>query len=307
MGIERSKDGDRRGRSMMWATLGACFLFLAVLLSTAAAEALPAPGGFRLRASNGYSLAVAGLRNPKTGRGAIFVFVRDARSAVFYVTRGSVTDTSIEAKLGSVGRIDVNFVPTGQPRTERSVCGGKPVTIDSGRYEGTIDFTGEEGYSEVHTTGARGSAEAALSLICWGQVKSEGIGGHSPGALLRIRHRGEPRFQFEARKNSPSRSARFSASIGEQRGSLFISRAVGAVAAPDAFSYDFPSGVARVNPPAPFAGEATFDRRLSVAPSWNGNLSVDFPGRSDVRLTGPDIRASLIRAVQNPGHPFRIP
>lgn len=282
---------------------------LSALLFAASASAgtLPAPGGFRVRASNGYTLSIAGFSNPKTGRGVVFVWARNSRSAAFYVTKGVVTDTSIEATLGPVGSIDVDFVPTGEPRTEPSSCDDKPVTVDSGRYLGTVDFTGEEGYTEVHTSGGRGSVGAALNLVCGAGVESEGFGGHSPGALLRVRHRGERRFQFEARKNSPTRPARFSASISEKHGALFVSRAVGAVAGPGAFAFDVPAGSARVDPPAPFAVGAAYERRPGGASGWRGNLSVDFPGRSDVRLTGSGARASLARAVQNPGHPFRLP
>jgi hypothetical protein len=100
--------------------------------------------------------------------------------------------------------------------------------------------------------------------------------------------------------------ARFSASISERRGQLSIERAVETEAKPAAFDYDVAAGVATVTPPAPFDGEATYSRTPKGGASWHGNLSVDFPGRAGVPLTGPGTRASLVRAVQNPSHPFRL-
>lgn len=281
----------------------ACLSMLAWLPSAFAAPPVP-PGGFRLPGSNGYSLTVTSYYKPGTDRGGVLVFVRAHRAAVLYSTRATVTETSIDADLGPVGRIDVDFVPSGKSHLERPECGGRGVAIESGDYVGTIDFNGEQGYSEAHATAARGDARFALGLVCGGSL-DEGVGGHSPGALLRAHGRGGTRFEFEARKNSPSRPARFSASLHERRGSLAIVRGVQAEAGAAAFDFDVPAGTAGVSPPAPFDGEASFRRGPDKPASWRGDLSVDFPGRADVHLAGPGTRASLIRAVQNPSHPFR--
>ena len=276
------------------------------MASPVLAEAPLPPGGFRLHASNGYGLTVVSFHKPNTERGEVLVLAHARGSAVLYFTRAIVTDTSIEADLGAVGKIDVDFVPSGRARMERSECGGRPVAVDSGRYMGTIDFQGEQGYSEAHATSARGDAKFTLSLVC-GEVRSEGFGGHSPGALLKVRRPASARIGFEARKNSPSRVARFSASIDERRGPLAVTRAVAAEAGPVAFDYDVPGGTAMVAPPAPFDGTAFYRRAPGGRVTWHGNLSVDFPGRAGVRLTGAGTRAGLVRAVQNPAHPFRLP
>jgi hypothetical protein len=204
-----------------------------------------------------------------------------------------------------VGRIDVDFVSSGEARMERPECGGRRVAINSGHYVGAIDFSGERGYSEANATTARGDARFTLSLICGG-VRDEGFGGRSPGALLRA-HGQATHFLFEARKNSPTRVARFNATIDERRGPLRITRGVAAEAGPVAFDYDVSAGTAAVSPPAPFDGEATYRRGPGKSTSWRGDLTVDFPGRADVRLATPGSHASLVRAVQNPSHPFRLP
>jgi hypothetical protein len=86
---------------------------------------------------------------------------------------------------------------------------------------------------------------------------------------------------------------------------LLIDRGVTVEAKPAAFDFDVPAGIATVAPPAPFDGEATYDRTRQGA-TWHGDLTVDFPGRAGVSLTGAGTRASLVRAVQNPSHPFRL-
>lgn len=295
-----------RRRCALAMALASVFIALLVSSGSAFAEGPVLPGGFRLKASNGYSLSVVSFHKPNTERGEVLVLAQAPGSAVLYFTRATATDTSIEADLGAVGRIDVDFVPSGRARMERSACGGRPLAVDSGRYVGTIDFQGEQGYSEAHATSARGDAKFTLNLVCT-RVGSEGIGGHSPGALLRVHHRGSARFGFEARKNSPSRVARFDASIDERRGPLAITRAVGVEAGPATFDYDVPGGSATVAPPAPFDGTAFYRRAPGGRVTWRGSLSVDFPGRAGVRLTGAGTRASLERAVQNPSHPFRLP
>ena len=272
--------------------------------SAEATNAPIAPPGFRLGAANGYTLSVLGLRNPSTHRGTILLAMRSHHGEALYSAPASIGPTSIEADLGALGSIDVDFVSSGQTREERSTCGGKPVPVDAGRYEGTIEFNGEDGYSQVHGSSARGEARMALSLGCVGDSPSEGTGGHAPGARLTVRHRGFPRFEFSVIKNSPTRPARFSASIEERRGDLRISRGVKLTAAPDSFQFDVRSATANVDPPAPFAGEASYRRSAHKGPRWRGHLRVDFPGRADVRLTGLGTRVSLVRAVLNPSHPF---
>ncbi len=210
----------------------------------------PVPPGFRLSAANGYALSVFAGQNPKTG-GFVLLRVRSPHAQVVYGAPASVTETSIEADLGRVGQINVDFVPSGQARTERSPCTDESLSVDSGSYVGRIDFEGEEGYSDAHATSAIGSTDLLFRLVCL-ESGSEGSGGHSPGARLTVSHLGTPPLTtFEAMKNSPTRPARFSASIGERRGPLQISRTVEVSAGPNAFDFDVPEGFAHVRPPAP--------------------------------------------------------
>lgn len=305
--MREGKDNRARAWRAYWLVLLG-FAVSAALPPIGSARAMdqpPVPPGFRLPAENGYVLSAFAGQSPKTGEGFVMLLMRSPHAQVFYGAPASVTETSIEADLGPVGQIDVDFVPSGQARTERSSCADETLSVDSGSYVGKIDFEGEQGYSEVHATSAPGDTTLLSRLICI-ESGSEGSGGHSPGARLTVHRNGTSGLEFEAMKNSPTRPARFSASIGERRGPLQISRIVETSAAPGAFDFDVPEGFAHVQPPIPFSGEATYLRPSDKRISWRGNLKVDFPGRSNVSLTGAGIRAGLHRAVLNPGHPFRV-
>jgi hypothetical protein len=289
--------------SLLLALLAGCFV-----AAPAAAESLPAPGGFRLSASHGYSIhGIAFDGDPRGEHDEVILFVgrQDSSVAYFALGKASVTETTVSADLGSLGSIDLRFVPSGKPRVEKSACNPKPIEFDSGFYEGRIDVEGEEGYAEAHATRARGEIRLEASLICGASV-NEGSGGHAPGArLLARRHWHHSKLEFEATKNSPTRPSRFRASIEERRGSMFIAREVNSEAGAGAFDFDVPTQTALVDPPAPFSGFARFIRRDDRPGRLRGDLRVDFPGRSDVFLGGR--RSSLIRYVQNPSHPFRVP
>jgi hypothetical protein len=68
-----------------------CGALLAATASASAAPPVP-PGGFRLPASNGYSLTVASFHKPDTERGEVLVLVQARSSAVLYFARATVTE-----------------------------------------------------------------------------------------------------------------------------------------------------------------------------------------------------------------------
>ena len=69
-----------------------------------------------------------------------------------------------------------------------------------------------------------------------------------------------------------------------------------------AFSYDPLLRTATLAPPAPFSGRASFHRGAVLENRWTGNLAIDFPGRSNVPLTGPGIGASLVPGCFHEGY-----
>ena len=260
-----------------------------------AGEPLLPPGGFKVRASNGYSIFVFGARAWRGRPAAVMVFVTGKHGGATYSAPGTVTETSIQADLAALGEIAVTFRPSGQLRKVRSVCGEKPVSFDSGYYEGTIAFRGEEGYTKVEATTARGDLGPLLNILCPGLSTTSGPS--LPGAELKVvGDRRKQSLRLIAAKNRPRARVRLEARVFEEREGVGISRFIGMLATSRAFEYDPKIKAAAVSPPAPFSGTAHFARGAKPANRWTGDLTVDLPGKSGVKLTGSQTRAKLFHA-----------
>jgi hypothetical protein len=259
-------------------------------------EPLVPPGGFKVRASNGYSIFVFGARAWRGKPAAVLVFVTGKHGGAIYSAPGTVTETSIQADLAALGEIAVTFRPSGQRRKARSVCDEKPVTFDSGYYEGTIAFRGEQSYTKVEATTARGNLGPLLNIVCPGLVGTTG-GPFLPGAELEVvGDRRKQSLHLTAVKNRPRARVRLEASVSEEKEGIRISRFIGMLATSRAFEYDPKVKAATVSPPDPFSGAAHFARGAKPANRWTGDLTVDLPGRSGVKLTGSETRAKLVHA-----------
>jgi len=202
-----------------------------------------------------------------------FTLRRGGTSATYTTTHVAFAENSFAADFGALGEIDVHAAPSGGTVTDRSSCGGKPAKVPAGRWEGTIRFRGEEGFAAVDATSATSYVKPFLDILC-AAGSDEGIGGHSPGALLTVkRHHGTEKLDFHVRKNNPSGPTRIDAELYERRGGIGIERTVAAVAPSKA--------------------------------QVSGDPKVDLPGRANVPLLAPGKPSvSLVRAVLNPSHPF---
>lgn len=261
------------------------------------AEPLPTPPGFTVEASNGYSMFVFGVQ-PRQGKPAsIGIVTSRGHTGAFYAAPAKVTDTSIEADLGALGEIEVTFRPSGRARRARSSCDERPVSFDAGYYEGIIDFKGEEDYTAVATSRGRADIRFLLDLVCPGIGGGSGSGPFLPGAELNVRSK-DAKFGADLTvvKNSPGARAHFEAGVSEMRDGIGIFRHMQIFAPPSSFEYDPRVRTATVRPPAPFSGTGRFRRSASKPNRWTGDLTVDLPGKSDVRLTGGDLRVHLVHA-----------
>ncbi len=292
--------------------------------------------GFRLPASNGYTLQVrtegsqtlislersnptasasaTGGVQPTPLRGADL-----SLSSTYYVS-DSVGPGRIAADLGALGRIDVGFEPSGATRTvavpgrRGGRCGAGRATRRLGVFTGTISIHGEGGFAAVEAVRARGSVGPALRRRCTGgrraarPVYAQRARGASPGAphgptrveriwtaraSLLVRRVAAPRTPgltwFTASRNA--NSVRFAVErIEVPRGGLTIERRIGVTGSLAAFFYRPDLTSARLRPPAPFRGEATFSSGTGML---QGDLAVDLPGLESLQLTGPDYAAQL--------------
>jgi len=267
---------------------------LALLALAAAALAPPlargdvvgAAGAFTLRGSNGYRIVVLASSRRADGRGEVIVFVGGRSAGVSYFAPANVTDAHIEADLGRLGTFAVKFVASGETKKEGSSCSHDRASFEAGNYEGTIEFRGEENYTQASATSVAAEIKPFLDLLCPGQGEVVGSGPGLPGAQLKVRTMltGQ-RESFTAGKNTPSSRARFEATIFERREGIAISRGVETIGGASAFEYDSRLSFGRVKPPSPFSGTAVFRPGAPRSSRWRGNLSVDFPGHSNAPLT----------------------
>lgn len=307
---------------MRW---GKRFGFASVVLLCAAgtfASAAPAApvaddegasGAFQLKGTHGYSITVIAHASPDAnGKGEVVMLVSREGSSVIYAAPATVTGpttpvpgklsglaTSIEADLGQVGRISLAFKSSGRNETYRARCpedGTK--TIAAGTYEGTLELRGEEGFTEASVTQTPLDLRPLFALTtCTTVGPSESRGPDFPGASLLVGagNRRE-RVQLGAIQNRRGARVRLSATLSERRRGLRITREVTRTAPSSTFSFDPMLRSATLTPPSPFSGTATFRRAAAPANRLRGNISIDFPGRSNVSLPKNGVRANLVHA-----------
>lgn len=253
--------------------------------------ALLVPGAFRLAGSNGFTLDVIGVP-PRAGHASSLVIFASAKGeSVSYVAPATVTETSMQADLGELGEISVNFRRTNEAATVP--CGKRTIRFDSGQYEGKIVFHGEEGYTNVEATTVPGNLDFIASAICREIIFGSSQSGRPRGAALFVRN---PALgpELSISKRRPGAAAQITAWDSEWNNGISIKRFATLRMPGRDFTYDPRLRTATVRPPAPFAGSARFDLAKKAGQRWSGDLTVDLPGRAAVPLVGPTLRATLI-------------
>lgn len=278
----------------------------AVLLAAALAMSLPAvvqgdeegatrSTAFRLQASNGYEFIVEAGAPPEGEEGWIGIFLlHGMTAAATYAAPATVSRNRIDADLGELGTISVKRVRTGRTKTVRKCQRGPKVRVEAERYEGTIEFHGEEGFAEVDASRAPVVELPECGVIPEGGRPPRKI---LPGARLAV-HEGiseGDEVNFDAVQERPGKRTVVSAETEEHRGEMEIHRAVGMRASASALTFDPHLRNATITLPAPFAGHASFHRGARGPDQWTGNLTVDLPGRAEVPVTGPGFSVDLER------------
>ncbi len=289
-----------RGRGAATAIAGLVVALVGTLLAPVHAGAtdsdLKHAYAFRLEGSNGYSVVAFAANERADGRGEVVLFVSRRDAGAIYVAPAMLTATSVEADLGPLGEVILDVVPTGREKTVKVPCNEEPETIsfESQAYRGNFEFHGEEGFTDAVSTAPSEYTAFFPSLLCAGGSSGETSGPMRAGARLRLHsHVGPFRLNLQANKNRPRARTRFEVETKETHRGIWISRTSTLWVGASAFDYDPLLRTARLAPPAPFSGHASFHRGAAVANRWSGNLTVDLPGRSNVPLTGTGIGAHL--------------
>lgn len=281
--------------SVLWAAWIA-MLILPVAASAAPGERVvsfegPAPEArFFLKASNGYRVFVEG----DDGKITVTVDRRDVTA--IYAVDGEVSTQGMSARIGSLGRIRVDFRPAGKPvqLVPSEQCRGKGQLVWEGIFVGTIRFRGESGYTRLARNRVRGTTAVPRSWRCRpmrGNNDAPPLGVPVLGAFT-----SHPHVGFAAITESEIEDLRFFVGgMFERRGSMRVERSASADGKPYTFDVQSDLSAATVSPPRPFSGTASYVRNADGSTSWSGNLSVALPGAGKVPLTGPNFTVELAK------------
>lgn len=252
---------------------------------SAGAATQPLEASFKLRGSNNYVVTGLGHTYGATltasrGQGSSQYVGQQGQDDGFGSAKRMVSD------LGSRGGYDLRFHAKKTKMIDPPKgCTGKQAKARIGVWKGQIKFRGERGYTSVDASRARGRVVPKHSLWnCGHEVKGTQllvVGGGPP----------PPPVQFTAFKPDGSSTTRFTATLYSEtvpaKGATVSARREAAVNGTSAqFTFNDALTRARVNPPAPFSGTGIFSPPTATHLSWNGSLTVDFPGHPNFALYG---------------------
>jgi hypothetical protein len=281
---------------------------IAVLLGPAAPRAAAETHlQMSLPGSNGYRLTIFATPDAPVA----LELTRKAAKGVRYATYrvgGSITPRGIEANFGRFGRISVSFQPKRPGRRPPSDCGGRELIRERGTFVGTIRFRGEQGFSSVSATRAKGMASyfcPRTSRPRRDPLRRTGLLA-SPASyeisLVAEAERGRQEMMLESETLATLRAdgtladptALVSVELEEEQGRISIERTAIVFATPPTTS---PLGTtpttASMTLPHPFSGTGFYREEAGAPASWTGDLQVDLPGAEDQPLVGPDFTAVL--------------
>jgi len=230
--------------------------------------------------------------------------LRRKNHEVIYEVPGRVTEAGLRVRFGTLGLIDVTFTPTVTlDSTEPSEgCTGAPRTLREGVFTGTIDFTGERGYVRIEGPEAQGSMSVISQWECpdneffpfkGARRRALRPKDENETASLHAESRGCLCF-FGAgihHRKTGGKSIFYGAKA-ERREGMEITRITSVHAGVGAFDLDHEKGTARLDPPPPFSGHATYRRRPG-SDFWRSTIRVPLLGAAPLHTDGPGFYAGL--------------
>jgi hypothetical protein len=237
-------------------------------------------------------------------RDGIMLEIERKGRSVTYEVPGEVTDAGLKAQFGKLGLIDVAFTPI-ETRTFKPPkgCKGEPSTFSEGLFIGTIRFRGERNYVRIEATQAEGTMEIprGSEWRCSRGDKpvrppiSQPEAKREQGILI-VRKRGCVCF-FAAVTGTHLNGNEWVAFGGvkfEEREKMRITRGLSVMARPGRFVFDHDDGSARVDPPRPFTGTATYARRPG-RDRWRSTIRVPLLGAPPLQIRPNNSSARLVR------------
>lgn len=267
---------------------------------------IPSPEAFSVRGSNGYYISVFPEPYGQKARDRVIVTAADPAGRVSVIAHANLAHEGIRADLGQFGRVAVAWRPSGAVLRGDGRCGKRTFHLwfAGGSYVGSFHFHGDNGFTDAHVRRIAGRNGWWRALGCT-YFTSEGFPG--PGVLLEASEfsnrlpKGSHRY-LSVVQNRPHGRVYYGAGMGEKRGRLEIGRSAYVEGRARTLSFPPRMDTATLTPPPPFSGSATFERTRRGHPGkWLGDLSVDFPGASDVPLAGEDFGATFMRGFRESG------
>jgi hypothetical protein len=318
------------------AAFAVAVLAAGLVAASAAASPKPEPHGFTVPAS--FALRAGTARShgfliqlEAGGHRRVSITVSKGLLFTTYTVTGSASRNGIEADFGDLGHVSMRF--HGRPETESDQgpvdCTGHPAFKEVGVLRGRFRFRGEDGFAVVSTRQLRAFAIHSRRRVCHFKARSDAevdslgvnegrAGGGSPLAAVPGSRARKPRIEIDTLSvRSSSNGRRLTLDVFETRpsllplivaaarerdGAVLVERAALSIPEHQSLEVSRPgagplSGV--FTPPKPFQGKATYTTRPGLAPSWEGDLRVSFPGAPRTMLTGPGFHAQLCRAFSS--------
>ncbi|HET8955096.1 MAG TPA: hypothetical protein VFN18_05505 [Solirubrobacterales bacterium] len=260
-----------------------------------ASDALYVPNAFRLEGTNGFTLDVIGTRPFHGHPASLTIYASRGGSGVRYIAPATVTETVMQADLGDLGQIALSFTPTNL--ATKVPCGKRTIAFDSGLFEGTFRFHGEEGFTSADVSTVPGNLDFELAPYCSRVTSDEAIqpvatSGAQPGAELNVHGPGLG-ADLTVRKKRRGAAAEVDVWFSEYVDGIRIDRYAYRRVPSAAFTYDRRVRKASLHPRAPFSGSARFDLTKKAGQRWSGDLTMDLPGKRSAPLVAPTLRATL--------------
>lgn len=270
--------------------------------------------------TNGWRLSISGVASPQLKQQTVSISAEGPHQVhVGYGVRGHLApDGTISAKFPGIGVVDLRFRQTGE---RRATSGDEGCTNDGpahsylGAFQGLIKLDGKGSFGRVERHSAPGSIFESPPETCVVEKHHRHpSGGKVPSGLadsktLQVaRHWQGGQLTFDASAAEPAagvggmvpREVNFSLFYLRSHQGMTTSVTAGVLGKSSQFTVSSPTGTpseAVVEPPAPFAGSATFKLESPTVADWSGDLRIDLPLLGKVHLTEPSFWSMLCEGL----------
>jgi hypothetical protein len=232
------------------------------------------------------------------------IFLSRGPQIAYYTAPAKVTAKRVTARFGSLGELDYRFAPKQNGSVD---CNGSEE--GDAVFEGTFDFTGENGYIHIEASQAEGSFQIypAPKNCAPQRVGRRAVPYHpfysDSGVTLRASAFAPDRRRVrEIGVSDEGRRGRHvvfvAGLLAEQREGVAAVRGVQLAAGSGAFRWNLKRGTATLRPPAPFTGSAKFTRHgHNGHGTWEGSLGMPILGGEAVDMAGGRFRAFIHKGV----------